>query len=69
MCRSYGVVEDVDHAVGEAPRAITSDDHGFSTDEVEVIHRGPCPGCSHRLFHRPQFLSTVIRPVRKDSHV
>ncbi|MEU9211237.1 hypothetical protein AB0D27_25675 [Streptomyces sp. NPDC048415] len=21
------------------------------------------------LFHRPQFLSTVIRPVRKDSHV
>lgn len=42
-----------------------SDDPGFSIDEAEVTYWGPCPD----LFHRPQFLSTMIRLVRKDSHV
>ncbi|MFI1284196.1 hypothetical protein OG756_39960 [Streptomyces sp. NBC_01310] len=34
-------------------------------DPAEGVHRGPRPD----LFHRIQFLSTVIRLVRKDSHV
>src|ERR1700746_2415638 len=32
VCRSCGVVADVDCAVGEAPCLTASDDHGFSVD-------------------------------------
>jgi len=46
VCRSCGVVADVDCAVGEAPCLTASDDHGFSIDEAEVIYWSPCPGCS-----------------------
>ena len=46
VCRSCGVVADVDCAVGEAPCLTASDDHGFSIDEAEVIYWGLCPACS-----------------------
>ncbi|WP_433364767.1 Fur family transcriptional regulator [Streptosporangium sp. CA-115845] len=46
VCRSCGAVADVDCAVGEAPCLTTSDNHGFSIDEAEVIYWGLCPGCS-----------------------
>jgi Fur family ferric uptake transcriptional regulator len=46
VCRSCGVVADVDCAVGEAPCLTASEDHGFSIDEAEVIYRGLCPNCS-----------------------
>ena len=46
VCRSCGVVADVDCAVGEAPCLTASDDHGFSIDEAEVTYWGLCPGCS-----------------------
>lgn len=46
VCRSCGVVADVDCAVGEAPCLRASNDHGFSIDEAEVIYWGLCPGCS-----------------------
>jgi Fur family transcriptional regulator, stress-responsive regulator len=46
VCRSCGVVADVDCAVGEAPCLIASEDHGFSIDEAEVIYWGLCPDCS-----------------------
>jgi Fur family transcriptional regulator, stress-responsive regulator len=46
VCRSCGVVADVDCAVGEAPCLTASDDHGFSIDEAEVVYWGLCPGCS-----------------------
>ena len=46
MCRSCGVVADVDCAVGEAPCLPASDDHGFSIDEAEVIYWGLCPTCT-----------------------
>jgi Fur family ferric uptake transcriptional regulator len=46
VCRSCGVVADVDCAVGEAPCLTASDDHGFSIDEAEVIYWGVCPDCS-----------------------
>jgi Fur family transcriptional regulator, stress-responsive regulator len=46
VCRSCGVVTDVDCAVGEAPCLAASDDHGFSIDEAEVIYWGLCLDCS-----------------------
>lgn len=46
VCRSCGVVADVDCAVGDAPCLTASNDHGFSIDEAEVIYRGLCPVCS-----------------------
>jgi Fur family transcriptional regulator, stress-responsive regulator len=46
VCRSCGVVADVDCAVGEAPCLIASDDHGFSIEEAEVVYWGLCPACS-----------------------
>ncbi len=46
VCRSCGVVADVDCVVGEAPCLTASDDHGFSIDEAQVIYWGLCPSCS-----------------------
>jgi Fe2+ or Zn2+ uptake regulation protein len=46
VCRSCGVVADVDCAVGEAPCLTASDDRGFAIDEAEVVYWGICPGCS-----------------------
>ncbi|PZG21282.1 transcriptional repressor [Micromonospora craterilacus] len=46
VCRSCGLVADVDCAVGEAPCLTASDGHGFSIDEAEVTYWGLCPGCS-----------------------
>ena len=46
VCRSCGMVEDVDCAVGEAPCLIASDDRGYTIDEAEVTYWGLCSGCS-----------------------
>jgi len=46
VCRSCGVVADVDCAVGEAPCLTPSDNHGFSIGEAEVVYWGLCPACS-----------------------
>jgi Fur family transcriptional regulator, stress-responsive regulator len=46
VCRSCGVVADVDCAVGEAPCLTASDDHGFAINEAEVVYWGLCPDCS-----------------------
>jgi Fur family transcriptional regulator, stress-responsive regulator len=46
VCRSCGMVADVDCAVGEAPCLTASDDHGFSIGEAEVVYWGLCPSCS-----------------------
>jgi Fur family transcriptional regulator, stress-responsive regulator len=46
VCRSCGVIADVDCAVGEAPCLTASNDRGFEIDEAEVIYWGLCPGCS-----------------------
>jgi Fur family transcriptional regulator, stress-responsive regulator len=48
VCRSCGVVVDVDCAVGEAPCLTASDDHGFAIDEADVTYWGLCPDCSTR---------------------
>jgi Fe2+ or Zn2+ uptake regulation protein len=46
VCRSCGVLADVDCAVGAAPCLTPSNDHGFAIDEAEVIYWGLCPDCS-----------------------
>ncbi|MEV2189605.1 Fur family transcriptional regulator [Streptomyces phaeochromogenes] len=46
VCRTCGVVVDVDCAVGHAPCLTASDDRGFTIDEAEVIYWGLCPACS-----------------------
>ena len=50
VCRSCGIIADIDCAVGDAPCLIPSDDdnvlEGFVLDEAEVIYWGLCPNCS-----------------------
>jgi Fur family transcriptional regulator, stress-responsive regulator len=50
VCRSCGIIADIDCAVGEAPCLTPSDDggflDGFVLDEAEVIYWGLCPDCS-----------------------
>lgn len=50
VCRSCGVIGDVDCAVGDAPCLTPADGEGliegFSIDEAEVIYWGLCPACS-----------------------
>ena len=46
VCRSCGVIADVDCAVGDAPCLTASDDGGFAIDEAEVVDWGRCAGCS-----------------------
>jgi Fur family ferric uptake transcriptional regulator len=45
VCRSCGVISDIECAVGEAPCLTASDDLGFRIDEAEVIYWGLCPDC------------------------
>jgi Fur family ferric uptake transcriptional regulator len=46
VCRSCGLIADVDCAVGHAPCLLASDDGGFEIDEAEVTYWGLCPSCS-----------------------
>ncbi|WP_326551871.1 Fur family transcriptional regulator [Micromonospora sp. NBC_01813] len=46
VCRSCGVIADVDCATGSAPCLTASDDHGFAVDEAEVVFWGTCPSCA-----------------------
>lgn len=50
VCRSCGVIADVDCAVGDTPCLTPSDSDGsldgFVLDEAEVIYWGLCPDCS-----------------------
>ncbi len=62
VCRSCGVIADIDCAVGDAPCLTPSDEdnvlEGFVLDEAEVIYWGLCPNCSsathdHSRDHSP----------------
>jgi len=46
VCRSCGVIADVDCAVGETPCLTAADGQGFVIDEAEVVYWGFCPECS-----------------------
>jgi Fe2+ or Zn2+ uptake regulation protein len=48
VCRSCGLIADVECAVGTAPCLTASADHGFTIDEAEVIYWGRCPDCAAR---------------------
>ncbi|BBY60895.1 Fur family transcriptional regulator [Mycolicibacterium sarraceniae] len=54
VCRSCGVIGDVDCAVGDAPCLTPSDHHGFVLDEAEVVYWGLCPDCCTRQISRAQ---------------
>jgi Fur family ferric uptake transcriptional regulator len=57
VCRTCGVIADVDCAVGEAPCLTASDDLGFAIDEAEVIYWGLCPDCITLQDVQPQAVS------------
>lgn len=48
VCRSCGVIADVDCAVGDAPCLDPNNARGFMVDEAEVTFWGLCPGCQAR---------------------
>jgi len=52
VCRSCGVIVDVECAVGATPCLTASDDHGFTIDEAEVVYWGLCPDCSTKVPDR-----------------
>ena len=45
VCRSCGVIADVDCAVGATPCLTAADDSGYEIDEAEVVYWGICPAC------------------------
>ena len=70
VCRSCGVIGDVDCAVGDAPCLTPSDDHdqlqGFTVDEAEVIYWGLCSACATaRSSNNP--VSQPVSPISKGS--
>jgi Fur family ferric uptake transcriptional regulator len=46
VCRSCGVIADVDCAVGYVPCLTAADDAGFEIDEAEITYWGRCPSCA-----------------------
>jgi len=54
VCRSCGVIADVDCAVGDTPCLIASHDHGFLIDEAEVIYWGRCLDCATTTHPAPE---------------
>ncbi|MFC4554523.1 Fur family transcriptional regulator [Georgenia faecalis] len=46
VCRSCGVVRDVDCAVGAAPCLSPAEDHGFTLETAEITYWGLCPRCA-----------------------
>lgn len=45
VCRSCGVIVDVDCATGHAPCLTPADGQGFLVDEAEVVYWGRCLSC------------------------
>jgi len=50
VCRTCGVIADIECAIGDAPCLTPSDENnvldGFVLDEAEVVYWGLCPDCS-----------------------
>ncbi len=46
VCRSCGVIADVDCAVEYTPCLTAADDAGFQIDEAEVVYWGRCSACT-----------------------
>jgi Fur family ferric uptake transcriptional regulator len=60
VCRSCGVIADVDCSVGAAPCLTPSEDHGFVVDEAEVTYWGLCRTCA-----APTVLPTLENPAER----
>jgi Fe2+ or Zn2+ uptake regulation protein len=45
ICRSCGLMFDIDCAAGAVPCLTADDDHGFEIDEAEVVYWGRCASC------------------------
>ena len=60
VCRSCGVIADVDCSVGAAPCLTPSEEHGFVVDEAEVIYWGLCRACA-----APPVLPTLESPAER----
>jgi Fur family transcriptional regulator, stress-responsive regulator len=45
ICRSCGVIVDIDCATGQAPCLTATTDFGFAIDTAEVNYWGTCPSC------------------------
>ena len=61
VCRSCGVVVDVDCAVGLRPCLEASDDNNFIIDEADVTYWGECPACQQAAH------SQVTYQTRKEN--
>jgi len=61
VCRSCGVVVDVDCAVGLRPCLEASDDNNFIIDEADVTYWGECPKCQQATH------SQVKQQTRKEN--
>ena len=61
VCRSCGVVVDVDCAVGLRPCLEASDDNNFIIDEADVTYWGECPVCQQAAH------SQVKHQTRKEN--
>lgn len=48
VCRSCGVIADIDCTIGEAPCLDPDTARGFDVDEAEVTFWGLCPSCQSR---------------------
>jgi Fur family ferric uptake transcriptional regulator len=48
VCRSCGVIADVDGAIGTTACLTAADESGYEMDEAEVIYWGRCPQCVGR---------------------
>ena len=46
VCRSCGMIADVDCAVSDVPCLTAADDAGFEVDEAEITYWGRCPSCA-----------------------
>lgn len=60
VCRTCGVIADVDCSVGAAPCLTPSDALGFVVDEAEVIYWGLCRACA-----APTVLPTLENPAER----
>jgi Fur family transcriptional regulator, stress-responsive regulator len=69
VCRSCGVMADVDCAVGYTPCLTASDDMGYEIDEAEVIYWGRCPECvTSAGGQSPTRLGSAVITPRASGH-
>jgi Fe2+ or Zn2+ uptake regulation protein len=54
VCRSCGIVGDIDCAIGTAPCLESAASNGFAIDEAEITYWGLCPDCQHSATSVPR---------------